>query len=96
MKEGVAEAISAANYPMDVKQLSFNNKLNRLLNQAALNENGVTYTKESVYRDFRAGDVRHSQASIEKIKSLLGYKPEFVIGQGIDHAMPWYIDFQKI
>lgn len=39
VKEGVAEAISAANYPMDVKQLSFNNKLNRLLNQAALNEN---------------------------------------------------------
>lgn len=72
--------------------------LNDLFNaiKAALNENGVTYTKESVYRDFRAGDVRHSQASIEKIKSLLGYKPEFVIGQGIDHAMPWYIDFQKL
>ena len=71
--------------------------LNDLFNaiKAALNENGVTYTKESVYRDFRAGDVRHSQASIEKIKSLLGYKPEFVIGQGIDQAMPWYIDFQK-
>jgi len=71
--------------------------LNDLFNaiKAALNENGVTYTKAPVYRDFRAGDVRHSQASIEKIKSLLGYKPEFVIGQGIDQAMPWYIDFQK-
>jgi len=71
--------------------------LNDLFNaiKATLNENGVTYTKEPVYRDFRAGDVRHSQASIEKIKSLLGYKPEFVIGQGIDQAMPWYIDFQK-
>ena len=72
--------------------------LNDLFNaiKAALSENGVTYTKEPVYRDFRAGDVRHSQASIEKIKSLLGYKPEFVIGQGIDQAMPWYIDFQKL
>lgn len=39
VKEGVAEIISAANYPMDVEQLSFANKLNRLQNQAALNEN---------------------------------------------------------
>ena len=71
--------------------------LNDLFNaiKAALNENGVTYTKEPVYRDFRAGDVRHSQASVEKIKNLLGYKPEFVISQGIDQAMPWYINFSK-
>ena len=71
--------------------------LNDLFNaiKAALNENGVTYTKESVYRDFRAGDVRHSQASIEKIKSLLAYQPQFVIAQGIDQAMPWYINFSK-
>ena len=62
---------------------------------AALNENGVIYSKEPVYREFRVGDVRHSQASIEKIKSLLGYKPKFVISQGIDQAMPWYINFSK-
>lgn len=60
-----------------------------------LNENGVTYNEEPVYRVFRAGDVRHSQASIEKRKILLEYKPEFVIAQGIDQHMPWYIDFQK-
>lgn len=71
--------------------------LNDLFNaiKAALNVNGVTYTKQPVYREFRTGDVRHSQASIEKIKNLLGYKPEFVISQGIGQAMPWYIDFQK-
>lgn len=71
--------------------------LNDLFNaiKAALNENGVTYTKEPVYREFRAGDVRHSQASIEKIKSLLGYQPQFVIAQGIDQAMLWYINFSK-
>ncbi|ENV43186.1 NAD-dependent epimerase/dehydratase family protein [Acinetobacter schindleri] len=71
--------------------------LNDLFNaiKAALNENGVTYTKEPVYRDFRAGDVRHSQASVEKINNLLGYKPEFIISQGIDQAMPWYINFSK-
>jgi len=46
VKEGVAECISAANYPMDVEQLSLNHKLKRLLNQAALNEN---VTRNSVH-----------------------------------------------
>ncbi len=39
LKEGKAECISAGNYPVDVENLSFTNKLNMLLNQAALNEN---------------------------------------------------------
>ncbi|WP_441367238.1 NAD-dependent epimerase/dehydratase family protein [Acinetobacter lwoffii] len=67
--------------------------LNDLFNaiKAALNENGVTYTKEPVYREFRAGDVRHSQASINKIQSLLGYEPAKKINQGIELAMGWYV-----
>ena len=67
--------------------------LNDLFNaiKAALNENGVTYTKEPVYRDFRAGDVRHSQASIEKIKKSLFFKPEKKISEGIAEAVVWYI-----
>lgn len=71
--------------------------LNDLFNaiKAALNENGVTYTKEPVYRDFRAGDVRHSQASIIKIQQHLSYIPQYKIIEGIKNAMPWYIDFQK-
>ncbi len=69
--------------------------LNDLFNalQAALHENGVTYNKKPVYREFRAGDVRHSQASIAKIEQFLDYKPEFNINQGINIAMPWYIKF---
>lgn len=58
-----------------------------------LNENGVIYTKDPVYRDFRAGDVRHSQADIGKIRRLLGYEPQFEIASGIVQAMPWYIRF---
>lgn len=67
--------------------------LNDLFNaiKAALNENGVIYTKEPVYRDFRAGDVRHSQASIEKIKSFLKYEPVYAIGEGIKKAVYWYV-----
>ena len=53
--------------------------------------NGVNYTQEAVYRDFREGDVRHSQADISKIQNALGYAPEFDIIQGIKKAMPWYV-----
>lgn len=57
----------------------------------ALKENGVQYTNEPVYRDFRPGDVRHSQADISKAKSKLGFTPTHRIVQGIYEAMPWYV-----
>ena len=57
----------------------------------ALAVNGVVYDKQSVYRDFRPGDVRHSQADISKAASNLGYAPEYRIGEGIAKAMPWYL-----
>lgn len=43
------------------------------------------------YRDFRAADVRHSLASIEKASQLLGYKPTHTIRQGMAEAMDWYV-----
>ena len=60
-----------------------------------LSTNGVTYANDPVHRDFRAGDVRHSQADIAKIQTLLGYDPQFNIIQGIEKAMPWYVEFLK-
>ncbi|MFT6507145.1 MAG: UDP-N-acetylglucosamine 4-epimerase [Colwellia polaris] len=59
----------------------------------ALKTNEVNYTKQAIYQEFRTGDVRHSQADISKAKNLIGYQPEFRIQQGINKAMPWYIDF---
>ena len=59
--------------------------------KAALKEQGVEYDKEPVYRDFRAGDVRHSQADVSKAKDILGYNPHYRIMQGISLTMPWYI-----
>src|SRR5690554_7314157 len=60
--------------------------------QSALAENGVVYDKEPVYRDFRPGDVRHSQADIGKAAGKLGYAPEYRIREGIARAMPWYLE----
>ncbi len=44
-----------------------------------------------VYREFRAGDVRHSLADIGKAQRLLGYGPTQRFGEGLELAMPWYI-----
>lgn len=46
---------------------------------------------EPVYRDFRAGDVRHSQADVGKAKTLLGYEPTHTIRQGLDVAAAYYL-----
>lgn len=46
---------------------------------------------EPVYRDFRAGDVRHSLADITKAVVCLGYAPTHRIAQGLELAMPWYV-----
>jgi UDP-N-acetylglucosamine 4-epimerase len=43
------------------------------------------------YGDFRAGDVRHSQADITKSRQLLGYQPTHNLEQGLAEALPWYI-----
>lgn len=44
-----------------------------------------------VYRDFRAGDVRHSLADISKARTRLGYEPTHRIGEGLAEAMDWYV-----
>jgi UDP-N-acetylglucosamine 4-epimerase len=43
------------------------------------------------YRDFRPGDVRHSQADIRKASRLLGYEPKFSVKDGLDQAAEWYV-----
>lgn len=46
---------------------------------------------QAVYADFRAGDVRHSQADISKAQTLLGYAPTHRIDAGLKEAMAWYV-----
>ena len=41
---------------------------------------------------FRNGDVRHSQANIDKAKTLLGYQPTHSVRDGIAEAIGWYAD----
>jgi UDP-N-acetylglucosamine/UDP-N-acetylgalactosamine 4-epimerase len=46
-----------------------------------------------IYRDFRAGDVRHSLADISKARELLGYEPSHRIVEGIKEALEWYVGY---
>lgn len=62
---------------------------------ASLAENQIETKSNIEYRDFRAGDVRHSQADVSKAINYLGYEPQFNVGQGLNLAMPWYIKFLK-
>lgn len=43
----------------------------------------------------RAGDIPHSMASVDKIKAVLGYTPEFDAQQGFREACEWYYDNLK-
>lgn len=46
--------------------------------------------RQPVFRNFRPGDVMHSQADIGKATSLLGYKPTHTITLGLEEALEWY------
>jgi UDP-N-acetylglucosamine 4-epimerase len=50
---------------------------------------GHLATSKPNYRDFRAGDVRHSLADISKAKRLLGYEPTHAVGAGLSEAVEW-------
>ncbi len=46
---------------------------------------------DPVYKDFREGDVLHSQASIDKAQKEIGYSPEFKVVEGLANTVSWYV-----
>ncbi|CAK2209439.1 UDP-N-acetylglucosamine 4-epimerase [Vibrio crassostreae] len=57
----------------------------------ALNDNGVAVNAEPIYREFRAGDVRHSQASMDKSQEKLLVGKLIKIDVGINKTVTWYL-----
>lgn len=43
------------------------------------------------YRDFRAGDVRHSLADVSRAEKALGYRPTHNLATGMSEALAWYM-----
>jgi UDP-N-acetylglucosamine 4-epimerase len=68
------------------------NELYELIKTRVMAKLPAAENAKPIYRDFRAGDVRHSLADISKAEKLIGYKPEYSIEQGLDKAAAWYIN----
>ena len=81
-------------YNVAVGERTSLNELFFLLKQSISNE-GIEYNFNPIFRDFRAGDVLHSQASIDKICTNLDYCPLFKVREGILESMKWYVNHLK-
>jgi len=68
------------------------NELYDLINQELKEKNSSFLTKKAVYRDFREGDIRHSNANISKAQELVGYDPTHTIDEGMKLAIDWYVE----
>jgi len=68
------------------------NELHQLLADAIRKRRSALVVPAPAYAAFRAGDVRHSQADIDKARRLLGYAPTHDVRAGLEAAVDWYID----
>lgn len=67
------------------------NGLYHMIREQVARINPQAAHSEPEYRPFRAGDVRHSQADISKARRLLGYEPKWTVRQGLEAAVPSYL-----
>jgi UDP-N-acetylglucosamine/UDP-N-acetyl-alpha-D-glucosaminouronate 4-epimerase len=77
-------------YNIAVGERTTLNELFQLLQNGLRQLNPTLPEQQPVYRDFRAGDVRHSLADISKARRLLGYEPVQRAREGLALAMEWY------
>jgi UDP-N-acetylglucosamine 4-epimerase len=78
-------------YNVAVAERTSLNELLRLLRERLLPRCPHLGNFKPVYRDFRAGDVRHTLADIGKARRLLGYRPDYDFERGLDEALEWYV-----
>jgi UDP-N-acetylglucosamine 4-epimerase len=77
-------------YNIAVGERTTLNELFQLLHDGLRRLNPNLPTQKPAYREFRAGDVRHSLADISKARRLLGYEPSVPARDGLAVAMEWY------
>ncbi len=68
------------------------NELLHLLSDSLYRLQAIEQSQTPQYVDFRIGDVRHSQASIEKIGKQLSYVPAFAVAQGVHATCQWFVN----
>ncbi len=77
-------------YNVAVGERTTLNQLFGFLNQGLRQRDPNLPDQKPVYREFRAGDVRHSLASIENARTFLGYQPTHSTKAGLESALDWY------
>lgn len=78
-------------YNVAVGERTSLNDLFKLIRDGLAGSHENLRQSQPVYREFRAGDVRHSLADIGKAEKLLGYRPSHRLGEGIGVALGWYV-----
>jgi len=68
------------------------NKLYQMIEERLIQKVRGLEKKEPIYQDFRVGDVRHSQANIDKAQALLGYQPKYSVSEAMDETIDWYVN----
>ena len=91
----LADAPDAANqvYNVALNQRTSLNQLYGLMRELLAERFPHVLAHQPTYGDFRAGDVRHSQADIAKAATRLGYAPTHQIRDGLREAMDWYVRY---
>lgn len=100
IENAVQANLKAALSPVEAKNGVYNvavghrTTLNELFNMLkdTLANCGVEYNLEPVYREFRAGDVRHSLADVSRAEKEFGYVPSHEVLDGLQQAINWYVD----
>lgn len=82
---------AAGVYNIAVGERTSLNALFRLIQAQVAIHRPASAEARPVYRDFRAGDVRHSLADIALAVERLGYAPQQTVQAGLSEAAAWYI-----
>ncbi len=77
-------------YNVAVNDRTSLNKLYRIIEEKLIERTEGLKKKKPIYREFRIGDIKHSQANIDKAKKLLNYNPMYNISEGMDETIKWY------
>lgn len=98
-QEGVnpSEIRNRYNYFSEVFNIAYGGKTTLLELFKSLRFNLAKFDSEIIkiepeFGPFRVGDIPHSQASILKAKTILGYSPKFDISKGLKCVAEWYFN----
>jgi UDP-N-acetylglucosamine 4-epimerase len=86
-----AEALNEV-YNVAVGEQTTLNELHSMLGEQLQARRGGLSIAAPEYRDFRAGDVRHSRADVGKARERLGYAPTHDIRAGMAVVAGWYAE----